>query len=596
MQATATPRGPGQVRSLIALLLLQWLIVPMSLALADAGLPATPILISWSLLLAIVAIGLGLLQRIASWLATTFAFLLGVYGSVCAVLALYRVATSTWVDLSFLLAMPRDTAKTGWLWLGGVGLAVAASVFLAHAAAQAWAARALGGAIATTRATTLQSSVVLLLLVPALIWFGLPHPKLLLDTDMAKRAAHVKPLLPSAALSVNAGESLFLVQLESLNGVAVNGDYPARPASDPIPVLRTLATQNGIFFPALWSSDVQTHRVSQTILCGAVRNVNASTFFEQTVFRSDCIPALFRNAGYRTIYLSGYPDGDFARTRELMHRAGYTDVHFADFMQPGDERHLWGYEESLFFRRAFTYLRKHYRGDERLLVHFAVSAHHVGFSRRLEGEKEWFFAPREQQLASYFASAQKQDAALATFWDEYRRFTGANAHLFIFGDHSYPLGLYGSVQPDRGATIDNFVTTMAYLPPQQRNSEFAIGRSIPDLFAQADLPPTLAELVSGRPQPNSLVPFLRREPAARAPYERCQVMVQPFGYRAVAIARGDSLHVYSFADECVETFRLTHSPLRQERVARDCDLAFGEYERRYGCARYRREIRAASAR
>jgi len=562
----------------------------MTVALADAKVSPRGMLVSWCVFVTAAIVILGLLRAVTGkTIVTLVSIAVSVYGTLCAALALYRIYTHEWLDLMVLLAIPRDTVATMRIMVGDGLLAAAAVLLLLHAAVYCLGAIVMAGAVAAEDGARRKTVAAAIVLVPGLAWAGAPHADLLVDEDRYRTAA-VRPLMDRTPYTIAPEAPVFLIQLESLNALAVNGEYETggkRVLTDGIPVMRRLAAE-GILFPHIWSVDVQTHRVQQAFLCGALRNMSSRPFFKQVLYEGGCLPDLFRKAGYKTVFLKGVDDPGFADAYKIMPVLGYQDVRFDEIMQPGDENHGWGYEEGIYFQRGMEYLERTYRPGERLFVHFAVSAHHVSFTRRRQDSFEWFRVPHAQQLEEYIASSRKQDAAVAPLVERIRRFTGGNAHIFVFGDHSYPIALYGALWPWDGATVDNFVTVMLYLPPASRASEFALGRTVNTLYSQTDLAATLAELTSGKPHRNSLVPVMLRTPPAQFEYERCHVMTQPYGDHSVMIAHGETAYIYTVATRCIETVRLTYDPLRQHPVSRECDKTLEEFEERYMCARYRR--------
>jgi hypothetical protein len=269
-----------------------------------------------------------------------------------------------------------------------------------------------------------------------------------------------------------------------------------------------------------------------------------------------------------------------------MQRAGFEDVRFSgDLMKPGDPLTRWGYEEDVFYTRAFEYLRARYAPEQPLFVYFAVCAHHYGFTRRAGNDAEWMLRDEMNKIEMYLESQRIQDQSLLTFDRLLRQYKGGKAHAFYVPDHSIPLGLYGSNAPNMGATIDNFVTPFVYVPPDARAADLAVGRTIEEMYAQTDLVPTIAELVSGEPYPNSLVPFLRRDPQPGADYERCHILSQPYSGKWLLIARGAAAYQFHVTSETFREFRLEGRPLRQTLV-RQAVLSYEELERRYGCARF----------
>ncbi|HYO77994.1 MAG TPA: sulfatase-like hydrolase/transferase [Thermoanaerobaculia bacterium] len=575
------------VRMLAALVLLLWPLVPMALASRDAQADPLPQLASWTAFTAAAVVVAGVAHAIIRRrFATAAGAVAGLYATICTLLAAYRLAMHDWLDLEFLLAIPSDSVKTAYKSLGAGRTAMGVLALLVCTALYAVAFASIARTIAKLRGRTRYGMAAAAL--TAVSFVTLPHTTLLLPTENL-RTAPVPPLFPKASYTVTPGESVFIVQLESLNGIAINGEYDVgdpgrRGASE---TLRLLG-RDGIYFPYVWSHDVQTHRAQQSILCGSVRNLRKNSVFEQRAIDRPCMPELFRAAGYRTVFLSSYTDPLFGKTRDIAERSGFTDIHFSDYMQRGDKKALWGYEENAFFRRSFEYLRKTYRPDERLLVFFVVTAHHVGFSRRRMDDTQWFVDPREKQVAKYLESARHQDESLQTFRDEFMRFTGGAAHLLVTGDHSYPLGLYKSIVSSVGATVDNYITSMLYVPPKQRAPEFATGKVVKEIHGHSDILPTIAELVSRKPQENSLVPVMLRASARGGDYERCHVMVQPFDLPSVTVAREKTMYTYRFSSSCILKYTLTFDPLRQNGAGSTCGVSYADFERLHGCARYRR--------
>jgi phosphoglycerol transferase MdoB-like AlkP superfamily enzyme len=562
------PERPRRTILILASLLVLWPLLAIGAVRHDA-VPA-------ALLLLIAAILIGRLSRFITPVVGSIA---GVYATICIGLAYYRFMLGDWLDLGLTLAMPDDTYHAVLLWLGAPLFTAAIAAMAAHSILYALAFTKVARAIDVPK--------WLAVLTIGFFFLTPPHRKLVLDTGTSDVTARIKPLMTKEKYFVQPGESIFIVQLESLNGIAANGEYDKgdphhRGSND---VMKRLA-RNGIYLPHTWAHDIQTHRASEAFMCGAVRNLGPKNAIDQ--IDADCIPDIFREAGYRTVFLSSWFDEEFANKGDLMEDMGYDDVRFADsLMKRGDQQALWGYDEVAFFRRAFEYLGRKYRADQPLLVHLAVCAHHAGFSRNREDDREWFAVDREKQIEIYLRSARKQDASLQAFWDLYRKYTGENAHVFIFGDHSFPLGLYSAMLPHLGTTIDNFVTPMVYIPPKSRAAEFALGRTIDTLHAHSDLPPTFVELVTRKPQANSLVPFFRKTPPAQYEYEQCHVMAQPFGLPGLLIAHGTTTYRYQFMSECVDRFNITYNPLRQHHAGRKCGVPFETYERQYTCARYR---------
>jgi hypothetical protein len=504
------------------------------------------------------------------------------YALACVSLALFQLGAPLGLDADFILAAPKDSAKTLVKIIGGP-----ATVLMVLAVA------ALTIAIAVSlRALTPRSKrfalIAAILAIPTLAFLGLPHsylrkpPHLRGGESIRPVAIHYKPLPQTN------GESVFVLQLESVNGLIADPGYQihGQPVpTDPLSGMRELG-RRGFFFPHFWGGTVSTHRAQETILCGAVRNVHAPYFDQLIPWDGKCLPALLRDAGYKTVFLSSFPDRTFGETGKFMQRAGFEDIRFAGaLMKPGDPLTRWGYEENAFYTRAFEYLRAHYAPGTPLFVYLAVCAHHYGFTREAQTDAAYLLGDELKKIHQYLASQRLQDQSLLTFDRLLRDYKRGTAHAFYVPDHSFPLGLYGGSAPSMGATIDNFITPFVYVPADRRAADLGVGRTIEKMHAQTDLVPTIAELVSGTPYPNSLVPFLQRTPSQRADYEDCHFMTQPYTGRWLFIARGNAAYQYHVSTQSFREFRIGGRPLRQALVG-EATMTYDEFERRYGCKRF----------
>lgn len=568
------------------------LIAATILVVAGNDVSDTPLagaLASWVALIVIsvAAVALG-----ASWRRWSMAIraAAGLYIWVCVALATFHIGAPVGLDLDFALASPADSIKTTVRMVGWpatiLGVLLLAGTVTILAAAVAAPARLL---TETPRARRLIWPALVGGIVTLAV-LGLPHDYL--RTPAHRRSGEsIRPVVAEfPPLPRTGDESVYLVQLESVNGLIAEDGYTARGQRmpvDPMTGMRRVA-RKGIFFPYFLAGSVTTHRAQETILCGAVRNVHAPYFDQLVPWDGQCLPAMMRDAGYQTVFLSSFVDRAFGATGDFMERAGFNDVHFADFMKPGDAVTRWGYDEQIFFTRAFEYLRSRYKKDDKLFVYMAVCAHHFGFTRDPNAtDMANLIGTEVRRGEQYLWSQRIQDQSLLTFDRLHEDFTGGAAHTFYVPDHSFPLGLYGGTSPSMGATVDNFVTPFVYVPPKTRAAEFAVGRTVADTYAQTDIMPTIAELVSGTPYPNSLVPILRRTPSLRADYEQCHVLTQPYAGRWLVVVRGDRAYQYHVATQILREYRLTARPLRQEKVRTVEGMTYEEFERRFGCRRYR---------
>jgi hypothetical protein len=573
-----------------------WLFLPSALV-AAAGADATALrlgVMRWFVTAFLFLILLSLLRRYVgrvAWILLLSAW--SAYATLCILLAAYQAQFGSPIDIGFVLASPVDSLRTLLVEVGNFGaVLVLAGLF---------ALMFFNGASLSILATNADDQksrhtaiAALVLLLPAFFYLGAPHKMLLAEYALSSlhTPIDVPPILADYSKFDlrGSGENVVLAQLESLNAIAVNGEMAVngRAWNENYLPGTTKLRPRSIYFPYLWAHDVFTNHGQQSILCGVIRNFEPA-YYHQSRPLGPCLPELFRRAGYKTVFLSSYPDGKFYNTDAFMKGVGFDDIRFADFMQPSDPVTAWGYPEKIFLRRAYEYLHSRYKPDEKLFIYLAMCAHHAGFSRGTADDRSWFTAPSEQQIDEYLASAKIQDSALVDLFDLNEKFVsgGRPTHLVVVPDHSFPLGLYGARMPQQGATIDNFLTTCLYIPPDSRRAEFAEGSKVEQIFGQSDLVPTIAELVTHKPHQNSFVPFIKTKPAPTEKYEPCQVMTQPYSGGFVSVARGMHTYLYSMQQHTITAYELTLHPIRQRELWVRRHVRFADFEAEYGCRRYR---------
>jgi hypothetical protein len=545
----------------------------------------------------VLAVVLPLVGRIAGYVILA---VLAVYCTLCTLLAAYRAWMHERLDVAFVISWPAAALKTFWIEAGPLRAVLIAVALVVIAALFGWSLRTLAG-VDRVGLSRSRGIIVAVVFIVALASVGGTHATLMQEYETFALTA--EPLPPPLVFDYSpfdlagATDNVVFLQEESINAIAMNGERVVDGHAfngDYLPGTRDVA-RHGILFPYFWAHDIVTHRAQETILCGSVRNFRHEYVDTQSPRTTPCMPELFKKAGYRTIFLSAYEDGTFYHTDAFMNRIGFDELHFADFMRDDDPRSVWGFDEAPYYKRALAYIRKRFRPDEKLFIYIATSANHAGFARGPERETIYYTLPVEKQLTQYLWSARKQDAALSDFYADYRSTvsTWKPTHLFIVADHSFPLGMYGRSMPQSGVSVDNFLTMCMYVPPESRAGEYAVGTKMEHLFGQSDLMPTLSELLTHKPRQNSIVPFMKREPAAAgAPYEPCYVMTQPYGGGFVFIARGRKGYVYGNVANTITTFDLLENPTRQVATNVERDVSYAHFEAKYGCRRYHRHARS----
>jgi hypothetical protein len=201
-------------------------------------------------------------------------------------------------------------------------------------------------------------------------------------------------------------------------------------------------------------------------------------------------------------------------------------------MHENDPRHTWGFDDCAFYARAFDYLAKNGLDKrERLLAYFEVGMHHAPFFNTRRHPQAHPYPAPASFLEHYLNSNAEQDHCLLTFWKRFRDLARDDVHLFIVPDHS--LWVHGvPAYPDVA-----FATWLAYVPPTRRSNEFKPRAVASPTPSQAQLYPTILELLGGGPLPGSFAFTLRGEPAP-AGYKDCHLLTEP-GNRLVVRKNGE---------------------------------------------------------
>ncbi len=395
------------------------------------------------------------------------------------------------------------------------------------------------------------------------------------------------------------GDSIFILQLESgnamaLNGAGLRGNYGPQ---DLMPQMYG-AHVNGVMAPHMWGASMQTHRGQGTILCSSILDRYAG-ISNSDVLPTGCLPEKLKADGYYTFFASAYPSPYFAQTGRFMEAIGFDDLHFADKMHEDDLQHPWGYDDCFFFTRYFDYMERHHTElmKHRFLGFFSVVGNHDPFNRKGHYAEFEPFPDPKGFPQRYLDSASAQDHCIATFLkrvEPYRE----HAHVIVVADHSWPIGIDGSTTSESGATTDNFMIPFLYLPPHDKEEQYRHNAIITTpILGQEDIYPTILELLSGQHYENSFAPLLKQGPDGQplklaSDYDDCQVMTQPYDGTQVAVAVGLDKITYDLS-----TRKITKSKIQpdftevKERAARKGHVkntsTFGQFLAKNLCKRYR---------
>jgi len=401
----------------------------------------------------------------------------------------------------------------------------------------------------------------------------------------------IEPIVPNNDIyQIDSDESIFILQLESNNAFIQNGDaiVDGKKYSKKIGKTFEAISKDGIYFPYFWSNSMQTNRAHVNILCGIANNIRTAYSLDIDKLNTDCLPKILNEDGYDTLFLGSFYDPNFQNKSTFMSHVGVLDQRHADFMHDSDIKYPWGYDDCTFYNRAFDYIENNYDRNKKKFVYFEVSSHHFPFSNKDEYKDAMSYKDPEDFVEIYSNSLETQDKCLSEFYKRFKEYTDGNTHLFILPDNSWPIGINENTWNIRGVYNDNNLIPFTYIPPANKKSSFFIGKVESEIFAQTDILPTIAELLTNNNFPNSFAFALR--PASKngnEKYERCHVISQPYGGGEIAIVKGDDKYIYKTVDRTLTYFDLSKDMLEKNPVIVEEELPYAKLVDRYFCERFK---------
>lgn len=401
----------------------------------------------------------------------------------------------------------------------------------------------------------------------------------------------------NSIFETNSNESVFILQLESGNGMALEGKPVIGGKQYDglyVPSMRQVA-EDGVYMPLFWGNAMQTNRGQESILCGIANNMGDAYSYRPEDIGTKCLPAIFRENGYETIFLSSYYEDQFFNMGEFIDTIGFEDSHHGDIMVPGeDTKYPWGYDDCSFVERSFDYLKSTYAPDDKKFVYVEFTNNHMPFTPREEYAFTHPFPAPRNYIEKYLDSAAEQDHCVGEFYKSFQEYTGGNAHLIIIPDHSWPVGTHGNTYNERNAYNDNILINFGYIPPVSRKEEFRIGEIVDKMFSQVDIIPTIFELLNGNPYPQSFAFALKKEDPTTpdglrgALYKSCHVFTQPYGGGMIAILKGNDKYIYEVQEHRIVHYDLATDFYEEHPEVVGTDVSYDEFVEKYMCDRYRR--------
>lgn len=394
------------------------------------------------------------------------------------------------------------------------------------------------------------------------------------------------------------GAPVFILQLESGNAMALNGLL--LKGKGPLELMPEMmkARQEGVMAPFMWGASIQTDRGQASILCGAVLDIQAGIPTLNDL-PGRCLPALLAKDGYKTFFASAFPFPDYKHTQRFITGIGFEETHFSELMGDKDAHSGWGFDDCAFYDRYFDDLERRY-GDamqSRFFGFFSVVANHFPFSVKEGYEGVLPYPPHSDGVRQYLNSFAAQDHCVGRFLARVRPYR-KHGHVIIVADHSWPL--LGNAINTRGAKPENFLVPFLYLPPLEGEVRYRKNASIvAPVPGQPDILPTVLELLTHKPYPNSFAALLREPEKGRdAPvlpghYDDCQVMVQPYDGMKVVVMKGADRYVYNRSRQSMHATHLRMQrfeeslPLRLDNGLTTATMSYHSFMEKYLCDRYR---------
>lgn len=389
------------------------------------------------------------------------------------------------------------------------------------------------------------------------------------------------PFFPNNAMyRSESDENIFILQLESGNGLALNQNF--------MPRLYEIAKKDGIIFPLFWSNSVQTNRAQENILCGINNNIGQSFSLRPADIKTNCLPKILKKNGWKTLMFYA-DDLTYVNTGNFMKEIGFDEVHYDDIMKAEDIKYGWGYDDCIFYKRVFDYLKQNYPKNSKLFIYLGVASHHLPYKEQNGYSTIRKFNPPANFTEKYLNSYLEQDYCAGEFYEEFKNYNSQTTHLFITPDTSQPLGLHKNnfLSINQGFN-DNFLTNLIYAPPASHQKEFKIGSQINEIYSHVDIIPTIFDLLNNKSYPNSFAFAMKNnDGGVTGQYENCQHLVQPYGGGIMAIVKGTDKYLYYISENRLDYYDLKTDwgETKPRTIAQN--LSYKDFKEKYYCEKYK---------
>ncbi len=336
-----------------------------------------------------------------------------------------------------------------------------------------------------------------------------------------------KPGPPVLRSGASALPHVFIVFLESLNARYI--EARTEEGTEYTPFLNSLIPR-GAYVERFYGNSVQTCRGQMTTLCGTLPSLNDREFVAYPELSLHCLPRIFKDLGYTTIFMEGYSDLGFDNTGNFMKHLGFdeTEAMTGAFVKPEDQPSMWGWgmQDDAFYRKVFQHLDE--LKGKRLFVSLMSASNHMWFDQMPEDQRLLFGNPKSVH-EHYANSVHLADSYLKEFFAQLAARPGLeNSLVVVVGDHSFPTReKFGRTFLQEGFTEEVFRTPLLILWPG-RMAPRRIGAFA---YSQVDIAPSLLDLL-GVEVRNHFVGTSLFDPAVD--HQETIFLVQPYGGTYVA--------------------------------------------------------------
>ncbi len=386
-------------------------------------------------------------------------------------------------------------------------------------------------------------------------------------------------------LHLESGNGTILTQPMEVDGISYTGNYN--------PVIRKISN-DGVYFPLFWGNNFITDRAMENILCGIIGNVQEAFMRRTGEITQKCLPALLKDAGYRTLYFLGFDNLSFANWWDFSKTAGFdeiinfSDPAYAGLLPEDMPRYEWGYDDCTFYKAVFDYLKKYEKSNEKLFVYVGVSSHHMPFDPKTPYAFTHPFKDPKNYVQKYLNSYAEQDYCVETFYKEYTAYKNKQTHLFISPDHSYPVWNHAGTTSDKWESFpENFRIHLTYIPSEERKNEFRVGETLNGNFSQNDLLPTIFSILNKENRHRSFAEVMQKNTNPENASGNCQILTQAHAGPDLAIVQGDQYYKYSMSERTLVLYNLKNDPEALSPIVLSNNMSYEAFREHYYCEEYK---------